>query len=128
MGRMQRQKGATFERLVANAIKARGLEARRGIGQARSASEVADVQVSGWWVECKHQINPRPLQALEQARMACLASKHPELRPVAICKPNRRTPTATWVEWLEGFPIIVTADFADWLEMVARQQAGGGHG
>ncbi len=56
MGRMQREKGAKFERLVVNKAKEKGLVAQRmapmqtGFGQAG----YSDVMVESWSIECKH--------------------------------------------------------------------------
>jgi hypothetical protein len=70
MGKMQRNKGANFERAVANALAIVYPQAKRGIGQARSASEVADVDGTPWWVECKVGARPNLLGAMRQARKA----------------------------------------------------------
>jgi hypothetical protein len=50
---MSRNKGAAWERQVANELKPYFPNARRGLGQARSAGEVSDVEGTPWWVECK---------------------------------------------------------------------------
>lgn len=52
-GRRSRTKGANFERLLANLLKPVWPEAKRGIGQARSGGEVADVEGTPYWVEAK---------------------------------------------------------------------------
>lgn len=70
MGRMQRQKGATYEREVANRLKTIFPEAKRGIGQARSASEVPDVDGTPFWVECKRGRMPNVRAAIRQAEAA----------------------------------------------------------
>lgn len=67
MGRMQRNKGASFERLLASLWKGIAPKARRGIGQARSAGEVCDVEGTRWWIEAKHHIRPNILGAWKQA-------------------------------------------------------------
>ena len=54
-GRRSRRKGAAFEREVSNLLKQIYPDARRGIGQARSGGEVADVEGTPWWVECKRK-------------------------------------------------------------------------
>jgi hypothetical protein len=46
-GRGARQKGATFEREIANRLKAIYPAGKRGIAQARSSTEVADVDGDG---------------------------------------------------------------------------------
>lgn len=73
-GVRSREKGAAHEREVANLLKAVYPEARRGIGQARSASEVSDVDGVPWWVECKHRKRVNVRGAYRQAvaaRAAC---------------------------------------------------------
>ena len=52
-GKHSRNKGSSFEREMANEFKKVYPGARRGIGQARSAKEVSDVDGTPWWVECK---------------------------------------------------------------------------
>jgi hypothetical protein len=53
MGKKSRDKGASYEREIANLFKTVYPDAKRGIGQARSASEVPDVDGTPFWVECK---------------------------------------------------------------------------
>lgn len=71
-GSRSRTKGARYERDLANRWKASGLypDARRGIGQARSSGEVADVEGTPWWVEAKCQARPNVFAAMEQAEAA----------------------------------------------------------
>lgn len=91
MSKAQRTKGAVWEREVARrfaeALPNSG--AKRGLGQARSASEVADVDVPCFWVEAKHHKLVRPGAALDQA---VEASEGSTKWPVAIIKQNRREP------------------------------------
>ena len=98
MGKMSRRKGATFERLVANEVKKVWATGRRGIGQARSAGEVADVEGTPFWLELKHrkQVNIRAAmrQAVEQS------DGRP---PVVVSRSN-------------GEDILVTMKLSDWLE------------
>jgi hypothetical protein len=70
MGRWSRNKGAGWERLVATDLKQIFPEARRGLGQARSAKEVSDVEGTPWWVECKRGKRVSIRAALAQARAA----------------------------------------------------------
>ena len=69
-GRTSKAKGSTFERLVAFHFKNVFPEAKRGIGQARSAKEVADVDGTPLWIEAKHKKNVTVMKALEQASAA----------------------------------------------------------
>jgi hypothetical protein len=67
----QRRKGAAFERHVAALFRAIGYpEARRGLGQARAASEVPDVDGTPWWVEAKCGAHWTVPGAWRQARKA----------------------------------------------------------
>lgn len=68
---LPRQKGAAFERWVAEQFRAAGLSgARRGLGRARSASEVPDLDWTVWWVEAKHRKRVNIRVTLEQAESA----------------------------------------------------------
>jgi hypothetical protein len=68
MGKMQRDKGSTFERLIATVFRDIWPEARRGIGQARSAKEVPDVDGCPYWPELKHRKTVSIQSAMKQAR------------------------------------------------------------
>jgi Holliday junction resolvase len=70
MGKMQRDKGHNFEREMANILKEVFPNAKRGIGQARSASEVPDVDGTPFWVECKRGRMPNVRAAIRQAQEA----------------------------------------------------------
>ena len=132
MSKSQRDKGAAFERWVANEIKERtGLPARRGLGQARSAHEVADVDgVPGWWIECKVGKSPPTTGALEQADEARDRSGHYAMT-VAVVKRDRHEPMAYLRLWdlltLTGDrrPVsmhnheIVCMRFQAWLDLLA---------
>lgn len=90
MGKMQRDKGARFERAVADFLKPLFPGSRRGIGQTRSASECPDVDNTPFWVECKHGKKPNIRAAMEQAMKAT------DGRPVvAIVKDNGKEPLVT---------------------------------
>ena len=106
MGRRSRMKGADFERGMAKVMRSVWPEARRGIGQARCASEVPDVDGTPFWVETKHRKRVSILAAFEQAAEAT------DGRPVvAVTRENNR-------------PILVTMALADWLELVDRARNG----
>lgn len=106
-GRRSRNKGANGERELANHAKATAPdlfpEARRGIGQARSANEVSDVVLDDeHWPEVKRQASPSPRAALKQA---IEASEGKNLIPVAITRGDRDeigwTVTLRWADWVE---------------------------
>ena len=103
-------KGKAFERLVAARCREVLGEGRRGIGQARSASEVPDVEITGWWVECKHRVHVQVRAALEQAVTAEAAARAAGAAPrraVAITRDN-------------GRPILATLHLDDFLGLLAR--------
>lgn len=91
MGRKSRDKGARFERAVASAFALIYPGARRGLGQARSAKEVPDVDAPGLWVECKRAIRTNPRAALAQALEA---SKGSGRTSIAVCRDDRAEPFA----------------------------------
>ena len=101
MGKMQRTKGASFERESANALKDIYPEARRGIGQARSAGEVCDVEGTPFWLELKHHRLVSIQGAFTQAVEAS-AGRRP---PVVISKDNRSR-------------ILVTMDFEQFRKLL----------
>lgn len=107
-GRKSRNKGSAFERLIANALKPYWPTARRGIGQARSAGEVADVEGTPYWFELKRQKKCSIPAAIRQAEAAT------DGRPVVV---------VTKDDWE---PIQVTHRFAgywvteSWDEFLAR--------
>jgi hypothetical protein len=89
MSAMQRRKGASYEREVANRLRAQYPEARRGLSQPRNGSEVPDVEGCPWWVEAKHRQRVNVRAALEQAE-ADRAQAGSELPPLAVCRDNGR--------------------------------------
>jgi hypothetical protein len=105
-GKASRDKGANFERQIAARLRELWADAKRGLGQARSASEVADVVLPGWWVECKRWRECKPLEALTQAKRASDASGT-GATPVAITRDDRSV-------------AIVTMFLDDWITLVQR--------
>jgi len=51
-GRRSREKGTTFERKVAQALRRIWPEAKRLFGQAREGNEVPDIGGTQFWIEC----------------------------------------------------------------------------
>lgn len=98
MGAMQRRKGARFEVDVAKAFAVLFPEAKRGIGQARSSSEVPDVQGTPFWPECKRGAGSTVDAALAQAVLARKSGYGP---PVAVVRRNGKRATASM--YLEDF-------------------------
>ena len=121
-----RVKGATFERLIANKIAARtALDVHRGLGQARSGKVVPDVDLPGYWIECKHRNIVDPAAALEQARR----DAHGTSRiPVAIWRSTgaRGIYVTAYVAALDVAGVtlgdaIVTVPFEPWLDAIAAR-------
>lgn len=91
-GNGPRRKGHGFEREVARAFSlALGVAIKRGLGQARGSSEVPDVDVPGFHIECKRAIRTNPRAALAQAIEASQGSAR---TPIAICRDDRSAPFA----------------------------------
>jgi hypothetical protein len=104
---MQRRKGAGWERELAAHLRSEGIEAQRGIGQARRSSEVPDVDVEGWWIEAKRHQRTNPKTALQQA-IADAAENGEGRIPVAVCRDN-----GTALQ-----DATVTMRLGDWVELV----------
>ena len=94
-GRRSRTKGASFERFMAHAFQAMGYAAKRGIGQTRSGSEVADVEGTGYWVECKRRKRCNVQAAYTQA---CEAT---DGRPVLVVTKDDYGPVLVTMGWDE---------------------------
>tara|TARA_R110000824_G_scaffold130947_2_gene292840 strand:- start:62 stop:409 length:348 start_codon:yes stop_codon:yes gene_type:complete len=95
MSKLSRDKGARFERLVANLLKpVFGEKTTRSSGQCFSGDTRADVDCPRIWVECKVGKRPNIKAALEQAEEA-KASNGSDKICVAVCKWDREEPTAT---------------------------------
>ena len=86
MGRMQRRKGAAYERWVAKMFRSvlPGTEVKRGL-QSRSGEECPDVTAGLFWVECKHGKLPNVRAALAQAVDDCPKGRI----PIAVIRDNR---------------------------------------
>jgi len=106
-GRGARIKGAMFERELAKYISEKtGLEAKRGLGQARvGGSEIADVEVEYIHIEAKRQIKCNIKAAMRQA---IDDSKEKNKPPVVITKDDREEPLVTmrlddWIEFFKAY-------------------------
>ena len=104
MSKSQRVKGAAWERAVANLFAAMWPNAARGIGQARSGSEVPDVQGTPFWVEAKHRKRQCALAALQQAERA---RRPGYVAALAVIKIDREKPYVAM--WLDEFLDILEA-------------------
>lgn len=96
MSKYQRDKGANFERLLANLFKEQGIRARRGMRQAQDKHGEPDVvleDLPGMWIEAKKGKKTYPIAALAQAKEACIANGAGI--PVAICRDDFGKTTVT---------------------------------
>ena len=95
MGKYSRDKGARFEREIANRLKeVFGPRTTRSSGQCFKGDLRADVDCPEIWVECKVGKRPNIKAALEQAEEAEAGAKTGK-SPVAICKWDRQEPIAS---------------------------------
>ncbi len=89
-----RNKGAVFERQIANEIKAAtGLECKRLIEQCRKGRLPGDLEgqaVEGYAIECKRHAKVRPA-LLAKWRAQALAQSAGPHEPVLIYKANRQS-------------------------------------
>lgn len=108
--RGRRQKGAQFERDIASELKSLFPGAKRGIGQARSSSEVADVDgIEHFWVECKRRSTPVEIKkAMEQA---IKAKGSLDRMPLVVSKEDNEKALATLL-WSDFLVIL-----SDWLRL-----------
>jgi len=89
VGKYSRDKGARFEREVANKLKrVFGPRTTRSSGQCFSGDTRADVDCPKIWVECKVGKRPNIKAALEQAEAAEKIANTSKI-PVAFCKWDR---------------------------------------
>lgn len=90
MGKRSRDKGAGFERAVADVLRIVWPDAKRGLQQSRCAKEAPDVTGTPYWVECKVGAKPNILGAFDQAKEAT------DGRPVlVVTKVDRHEPLVT---------------------------------
>jgi hypothetical protein len=92
-GARSRRKGAQAERDLAKrfAEAMPGADCKRGIGQARRGSEVADCEVPRFFVESKHGKRPNPRAALAQCIEAAEANGNGKT-PIAVIRDDRKEP------------------------------------
>jgi len=89
MGKMQRTKGAAFERWLVRKFNATliGHPWKRGLQSRGGGAEVPDLDGPVFHVEAKHQIRPNIAAALHQAEQDTDGRI-----PVAVTKANREEP------------------------------------
>lgn len=86
-GKHSRNKGANFERWVANELKRIWPDAKRGLQQTRDSAEAPDVTGTLYWIECKRGKKVNYRAALKQAEGVC-----DKQIPVVIAKDDREEP------------------------------------
>jgi len=136
MGLMQRQKGKTFERLVAARLRKRfptyAEEIKRSIQSRGAVNEGSDVQFPGLWIECQDARDPTPRAKLAQAERDNIATNKvsfSDVIPVAVThKLRARTiQVSMTLGHLNTFAdcnlgerpwTFVTIDFDDWLDLL----------
>lgn len=100
MGKSERDKGKRFERLIANVLKGRGYDARRGQQYSGASGDADVIGLDGIHIECKAverlNIHNAYTQSMNDARDGEV--------PVVIHKRNRG-------------PILVTLGLSDFLDM-----------
>ncbi len=111
MGKMQRDKGARFERFVAALFKDQGYEAYRSAQHDGKTGHAADVEgVPDLHIECKAQERMELYKWIDQAIRDNKARK--ELRtPVVVHKANNK-------------PVLVTMLFDDWIKLYNEWECG----
>ena len=113
MGKMQRDKGARFEREVAGLFKDYGYNSFRTAQYCGKSGDAADVEgVPGIHIECKHcekmHLYDWIAQAIRDSR-----AEGKDNKPVVIHKANYRD-------------VLVTMRFEDWIDLYREWEAGNG--
>tara|TARA_B100000809_G_scaffold251621_1_gene285309 strand:- start:1728 stop:2060 length:333 start_codon:yes stop_codon:yes gene_type:complete len=104
MGKMQRDKGAGWERDVARRLRdvMPGCDAKRGFQTRGGAAECADVTAGPLHIECKVGKRPPVRAALLTATTTCPKG----MIPVAVIKEDRKPP----------YVVLLLDDFEDFLK------------
>lgn len=111
MGKMQRNKGAAFERTVAGLFKDYGYNASRTAQHCGKTGQAADVKgVPGLSIECKAQEKMHLYDWMEQAVRDATAQGEGNI-PVVIHKQNYKD-------------ILVTMRFSDWINLYREWECG----
>lgn len=121
-----RNKGKRFERHVANALKAMGIPARRGLTQSRGAIE-PDVVIEGRpdiWVECKHHIRVDIRETLRQVARDTAAMSDPPAPLIfgrdtggdvfVVIPAGQATPKTLAAFHVVGADLVRIVDYSSW--------------
>lgn len=111
MGKMQRDKGARFERLLASRFREYGYDASRTAQHCGKTGQAADVTgPPGIHIEAKHQEKMQLYEWMAQAKRDAAAAGENRL-PVVCHKKNNAE-------------ILVTMGFDDWMNLYNEWAAG----
>lgn len=81
MGKMQRTKGATFERDIVNDLKSvLGISIGRNLSQTRDSG--GDIVLDRFVIECKRRASIAVYEWMKQ----CEASCEPHQKPIVVCR------------------------------------------
>lgn len=105
MGKSERDKGARFERLIANVLKGRGYEARRGQQYSGANGDADVVGLPGVHIECKAV---ERLNLLDAYRQSERDAREGEV-PVVVHKKSRG-------------PVLITLALSDYLDLYERSK------
>ena len=97
MGKMQRNKGAAYEREIVHVLVERGYMAARNLMQTREGG--ADIILQDFIIECKRRASIAIYDWLDQATLAAKGRK----RPLVVARGDRR----------ESVVILRLEDFLD---------------
>ena len=84
MGKMQRNKGAGFERQIVNELKVAGFAAARNLDQTRDGG--GDIDLERYMFECKRRASIAVYDWLDQCTKAAKAGQ----MPIVIARGDRR--------------------------------------
>lgn len=108
MGKMSRDKGARFERIIASYFREYGYDAHRTAQYCGKTGKAADVEgVPGLHIECKHCERMSLYDWMDQA----VRDTKNEIKPVVIHKANNK-------------PILVTMRLEDFMALYVEWDAG----
>ena len=99
-----KQKGARFEREVAEILREHGYEARRGVQYNGANGDPDVIGLPGHHLECKHVERLNIEEAMQQSRVD---AREGEI-PVVVHKRNRKK-------------ILITMEFEDYLEQIKEK-------
>jgi hypothetical protein len=116
MGKMERDKGARFEREVAVDLRPIFPRARRGYQRFTGQDEPDVAEVPPFWIECRHRKKVSALTVLKLAEKSIADRGAKGKMPVAVTKVDRDV-------------AMVSMRLDDWLEVIEawwRHESEGG--